>query len=177
MWQAVNGFLGHTLSLVGEVKGQLNVWNVKEPPILFWMWSQQRLHWDRRVWQTWVQRLQSRSLEEARWEKRWSMRWREKTEWLGGDELAQPSLHGLKKWSGAKAKGVILKTTVKKSSLLITGVRGYVSFLWQMATFRMFSILGPWAANASSIITNDMPLPPSIYPLERMLLALGKILM
>lgn len=53
----------------------------------------------------------------------------EKTEWLGGDELAQSSLHRLKKWSGAKAKGVILKTTVKKSSLLITGVRGYVSFL------------------------------------------------
>lgn len=53
----------------------------------------------------------------------------EKTEGLGEDELAQPSLHGLKKWSGAKAKGVILKTTVKKSSLLITGVRGYVSFL------------------------------------------------
>lgn len=46
-----------------------------------------------------------------------------------------------------------------------------------MAIFRRFSIRGPWAPNASSIITNAMPLPPSIYPVERVILALGKILM
>lgn len=29
---------------------------------------------------------------------------REKTEWLNGEELTQPSLHRLKEWSGGKSK-------------------------------------------------------------------------
>lgn len=46
-----------------------------------------------------------------------------------------------------------------------------------MATSRVFCILGPWVPNASGIITNDVPLPPPIYPVERVRLSLGKVLM
>lgn len=103
----------------------------------------------------------------------------EKTEWLDGGWTSSAKLTRTEGVGGAKAKDVILKTNVKKSSLLITGVRDYVFFFFPCDRWQHSGCL------ASLVPGHQMPVASLQmicsfllqYTFLRVLLALGKILM